>query len=489
MASTAVAIPQSTSDRNPKPPDPSTTTDTRLTFAALVAKPKTTARFSELVLPSRQYGVKEGVPSVNFTAAEYQAAAKRFDNTLIAKFQAGRPTLHEIRKFMMDNWLLTGRCTISSCWDDRHIIIILDNEDDVRTALTHPHRKVGHTYFRLFRWEAGYNPKKEIPKTTKWIRLPGLPIELFDRAIIRSIVSAFADFLDIDEKTKELSALSYARACVEFDVTQHIPCKIWINLPGERGFFQEVVVEGGLTYCQKCKMHGHDIGTCRKGQSLPKPDIIKPIHHKTPVNVTKSIANKPAAPSTLLGEWKLFTKKKAFRFQRTHIETTKDGEVPKEQNSQDTTLNEHRDSLPNLDAVLSKNSEPPPQEVQDSGHDTVTETNLPLVTNDSAQENSNHGSINAPILDSSVMVPTPQQMSNIKSVEWAGSYSLQNCINCTSLSTNKDDPRQCADHTESHHTIDMEHTCPSSVEHYRDASEIQPQEGTVDDPFSKIPHV
>lgn len=209
----------------------------RLTFAALLAKPKSGMRFPELKLPSRQYGVKEGVPAINFSPSEYQAATNRFVHTLIAKFQAGRPTLQEIRKFMTENWLLTGRCTITSCWDDRHLIIILDNEDDVRTALTHHQRKVGHALFRLFRWEAGYNPKKEIPKTTKWIRLPGLPFELFDRAIIRSIVSSFADFLDIDDKTKGLSALAYARACVEFDVTLPIPSKVWINLPGDRGFY------------------------------------------------------------------------------------------------------------------------------------------------------------------------------------------------------------------------------------------------------------
>lgn len=232
---------------------------------------------------------------MSFSASEYQAATRRFEHTLIAKFQMGRPTLAEIRTFMASNWGFSKQCTISPCWDDRHIIIILDNEEDVCKALTFPVRKIWHTYFRLFRWERGYNPKKEIPKTTKWIRLPNLPIELFDRSFIKAIVSSFASFLDIDTRTKDLTALVYARACVELDVTTPIPAKVWINLPEDRGYYQDIIVEGSLAYCLKCRTHGHDVSSCRKGN---KSNSIAP--KDKPTNMANVPALEPNSGPDLL---------------------------------------------------------------------------------------------------------------------------------------------------------------------------------------------
>ncbi|KAL9663294.1 hypothetical protein QQ045_028134 [Rhodiola kirilowii] len=139
-------------------------------------------------------------------------------------------------------------------------------EKGVNEVLTSPLRRVGYTMFRQFGWSAEYNPKKESTSVTKWIRFPGLPMEMFDRAIIKSIVASFALFLDCDDKTKEMDSLNYARACVELDVTKTVPSSVWINLPGNNDFFQDIVVEGGLKYCASCKLHGHDMTNCRRMQ-------------------------------------------------------------------------------------------------------------------------------------------------------------------------------------------------------------------------------
>ncbi|KAL9664467.1 hypothetical protein QQ045_019868 [Rhodiola kirilowii] len=230
----------------------------------MVSKPSIPPRFTEVQLATRQYGSKDGVPSISFSAAEYQALTKKLNHTLIAKFQVGRPSLETVKQSMLSNWRIEGRITIANNWDDRHVVVILDSEKDVHSALTCPWRKVGHTMFRLFRWTADYGPKKESTNVTKWIRLPGLPLEFFDRQAIRSVVSSFACFLDIHSRTKEMASLSYARACVELDVTKEVPSKLWVNLPGDRGFFQDVIIEGNMAYCNRCKLHGHDVSTCRK---------------------------------------------------------------------------------------------------------------------------------------------------------------------------------------------------------------------------------
>ncbi|KAL9679253.1 hypothetical protein QQ045_017109 [Rhodiola kirilowii] len=223
------------------PPDPNLMVlegNRKATFASIIARPASSPRFPEIQLAARQYGLKEGVPMVTFTSAEYQAATQRLAHTLIAKFQIGRPPFEVVKQTFLGSWKIEGRITISSNWDDRHIVIILDSEKDVNAVLTSPLRRVGHTMFRLFRWTPDYNPKKESTTVTKWIRFPGLPMEMFDRAILRSIVSSFALFLDCDDRTKEMNSLSFARVCVELDVTKAVPNSVWINLPENKGFFK-----------------------------------------------------------------------------------------------------------------------------------------------------------------------------------------------------------------------------------------------------------
>ncbi|CAM8904324.1 unnamed protein product [Rhodiola kirilowii] len=140
-----------------------------------LTNPKDKPSFAAMV--SRQYGMKDGVPSISFTSAEYQAASQRFSHTVIAKFLFGRPPFETVKQSMLAAWKIEGRISISSNWDDRHVVIILDNEKDVNEVLTNPLRKIGHTMFRFFKWSPDYNPKKESSIVTEWIRLPGLPVE------------------------------------------------------------------------------------------------------------------------------------------------------------------------------------------------------------------------------------------------------------------------------------------------------------------------
>lgn len=201
----------------------------------------------------------------------------------------GRPSITIIREFIRANWRIKGNISISSKWDDRHIVCVLDSEEDVNEALTCPYRKIQHAYFRLFRWSVGFNPKKESTTITKWIRFPELPMEFFSRSGIKALVSSFAYFLDLDDRTYELNSLSLARACVEIDIAQPIPSQIWIQI-GDEGFYQDVIVEGSTAYCSRCKIHGHDLNSCKKAAKalLKKTEKTPEVKEQPVVNQNKS---------------------------------------------------------------------------------------------------------------------------------------------------------------------------------------------------------
>lgn len=104
---------------------------------------------------------------------------------------------------------------------------------------------------------------------------------LYDSAFVEAIVSTFGYFVAVDNRTKACVSVKYARACVELDVTRPIPDSAWISLLNDKGFWHPIEAETNLSYCNKCKVHGHTIGTCRKAKiSLfrrnPKAQIPSP---------------------------------------------------------------------------------------------------------------------------------------------------------------------------------------------------------------------
>lgn len=146
-----------------------------------------------------------------------------------------------------------------------------------------PLNKVGHAYFRLFRWFSDYNPKKESTVTTIWVRLPNLPLYLYESSFTEAIV-LFGYFVSVDDDIIACTSLKFARACVELDVTKPIPKAIWINPPDNRSYYQDIEIESKLGYCTRCKVHGHSFVSCRKRKDSKTKDT----------NSRKNDAHEPA---------------------------------------------------------------------------------------------------------------------------------------------------------------------------------------------------
>ncbi|KAL9666254.1 hypothetical protein QQ045_000580 [Rhodiola kirilowii] len=180
-------------------------------------------------------------------------------------------------------------------------------------------RKVGQSLFRLFCWSPNFNVKKESTTTTAWVRLPGLPPEVFAPSYIASIVASFGCFLAVDDRTRNMSNPSCARACVEIDLAKFVPSEVIINVIGDRSIVQPIVFEGKLLYCSKCKIHGHQFSDYRKvkvraamagGGGHERPNPIPYSRQREPNNQRGSEIisdlsrpSQDTIPSDSLGDW------------------------------------------------------------------------------------------------------------------------------------------------------------------------------------------
>ncbi|CAM8904624.1 unnamed protein product [Rhodiola kirilowii] len=247
-----------------EPPEPRRSTQP--SFAA-IARPKLVFRFPPISIPSKPRILKEGKPAVTFTASELQPGIQRFQYSIIAKFTAGRPHIDDIRRCFASAWSIADLDSIGAI-DARHILIIASSEEDSNKILAHPLRKVGQSLFRLFRWSPDFHRRREPTTTTTWIKLPGLPNQLYDQGYLYTIVSQFSRFIAIDHRTRVVSNPSFARVCIELDLNKPIPEEVWIGLPNSDGFWQPITYENKLSYCSRCKLHGHDLSNCRKTKPM-----------------------------------------------------------------------------------------------------------------------------------------------------------------------------------------------------------------------------
>lgn len=53
-------------------------------------------------------------------------------------FTIGRPSIDVIRQAFQSDWDIKGCATLSEIWDECHLLVILDSEDDMVVAQTYP---------------------------------------------------------------------------------------------------------------------------------------------------------------------------------------------------------------------------------------------------------------------------------------------------------------------------------------------------------------
>lgn len=177
--------------------------------------------------------------------------------------------------------------------------------------------------------------------TTAWLRLPDLPLQLYDAGFIEATVSTCGTYLDVDVRTKAWLSLKFAIVCMELDVTRKIPNAVWVNLPNEQGFWQKIELESKLSYCAKCKVHEHELANCRKvlkrneGRQASQASRVymerRQQQSTQPMGQNKSREDL-AAPIT--------TKASGANKDRSHLQTEKQGDTRESKTEKDPNQNE-----------------------------------------------------------------------------------------------------------------------------------------------------
>ena len=122
----------------------------------------------------------------------------------------------------------------------------------------------------MFKWTPEFDPFFESPIAPIWCNLVGLPIHLFEKSTLFAIGGLPGTPIQVDYATFSKKRLSFARICIEIDISKAPLEEIVIDIQG-REFYQKVIWDRIPHYCQVCRHVGHSREACYANGNKEKP--------------------------------------------------------------------------------------------------------------------------------------------------------------------------------------------------------------------------
>ncbi|KAK4343385.1 hypothetical protein RND71_036479 [Anisodus tanguticus] len=112
--------------------------------------------------------------------------------------------------------------------------------------------------------------REEICTVPIWVRLPSLPLELWNETALSRILSRIGRPIGTDKLTNDKGQTSYARALVEIDLSKEVVHSVELKLWDDTHIDQEIIYEKRPGYCVECKQIGHYTDGCEKHRAEVK---------------------------------------------------------------------------------------------------------------------------------------------------------------------------------------------------------------------------
>ncbi|KAK4381617.1 hypothetical protein Sango_2950500 [Sesamum angolense] len=117
---------------------------------------------------------------------------------------------------------------------------------------------------RVFKWMPNFYVRVESTVTSIWIRLPELPVYLFQKMPLFATASMVGKPLRVDKPTTDISRPSLARVCIELD--------LYVGV-GQNTVLQQIIYENFPQYYCFCRHMGHEEKGCINKNKGAKIDV------------------------------------------------------------------------------------------------------------------------------------------------------------------------------------------------------------------------
>lgn len=171
----------------------------------------------------------EEVPSVELIHEDLASHLQEFaERAIICRFNGLWPRSQDLYAWIHANW--THHCKIYFC-SKGYFIVLFDNNKHYEKALAEGPWFMGTAGLFLTPWFLDFDlATAVITKTPVWIRLPNLPTHLWSTRVFRAIGDTLGSFISGDFWRESKGLYSYARICVELDLSKGLPEQINLKI-------------------------------------------------------------------------------------------------------------------------------------------------------------------------------------------------------------------------------------------------------------------
>ncbi|KAE9452098.1 hypothetical protein C3L33_16004, partial [Rhododendron williamsianum] len=230
----------------------------------------------------------DGIPSISITEEEKDRIRKPWSTSVIIRV-IGRTFRHMYLMSKLESlWKPTEKM---ECLElgNHFLLVRFHSPCDMAKVLNEGPWFIGPHYIAIRKWEPEFDTGKAKTSTSVvWVRLPDLPIEFYDKAILCKLGAEIGKLLKIDFRTEKNEKVRFARLCVQVDLSIALTSRVRVG-----NYIQKISYEGIPSICFKCGLSGHKIQNCSPAPPIQKPDI--------------------ASEEAKFGDWMLVTNKNRYR--------------------------------------------------------------------------------------------------------------------------------------------------------------------------------
>ncbi|XP_073015540.1 uncharacterized protein [Primulina eburnea] len=204
---------------------------------------------------------RDGVPGIFFPDQVISSLSAHFRFALIGRISGNRGLTpnKDILSALSCTGLL-GSHTVRFL-PRGYMVLTLSCEEDYLKFWERPDITIRTVVIRFSKWTPEFKYEEDSSIAPVWVRFPDLPLHLYAKKSLYPIAMILGNPVMVDEITADVSRGSFARVCVEMDVLQPRPDKIWVGW-GDHFQVVEVIYERVPRFCSKCKMLGHSLDFC-----------------------------------------------------------------------------------------------------------------------------------------------------------------------------------------------------------------------------------
>ena len=200
-------------------------------------------------------------------------------HAIVGKFSHSIPSSSQVQKALSNikfkrdfNWNYINA---------KHIIIQFEDIEDYAKMLNGPNGApvwfVEHHPMRVFKWTPTFDSFFETPIAAIWCNVIAVPIHLFEVSALFAIGYLLGNPILIDHDTVTKKRLSFARICVEIDISKPPTEEVVLDILGKESVLK-VKWEKIPLYCRDCKHVGHSSRNCHAFGKKVNPPVRVPNH-------------------------------------------------------------------------------------------------------------------------------------------------------------------------------------------------------------------